>query len=92
MARKRSKAGRRLADILEMPRDVVFDLPVIQTLGSEELSVANYKGLVEYSGVCVRVNTTSGQVRFEGTGLVLKHVTSETVSITGRIDKIEFVK
>jgi sporulation protein YqfC len=75
-----------------MPKEVVFNLPIIQALGAEEVNINNYKSLVEYSGECVRINTVSGIVRFEGNGLVLRHVTSEYISVSGCISKIEFIK
>jgi sporulation protein YqfC len=83
--------GRKLVEMFELPKEVVFNLPIIQALGSEDVSITNYKGLVEYSDECVRINTAAGQVRFEGTNLILKQVTMETISVAGRFAKIEFI-
>ena len=84
------RVSRKIVSMLELPKDVVFNMPVIHALGDEDISVTNYRNLIEYSGECVRINTGSGQVRFEGAGLVLTRVTSESVSVSGRISKIEF--
>ncbi|MCL2702994.1 MAG: YabP/YqfC family sporulation protein [Defluviitaleaceae bacterium] len=85
------RLSRQLVEMFELPREVVFNLPIIQALGAEEISVTNYKGLVEYTAECVRVNTAAGLVRFEGSSLILRHVTSESLSVAGRIAKIEFI-
>ena len=84
--------GRRIIGMFELPKEVVFNLPIIQAVGAEDVTVTNYKGLVEYTNECVRVNTSSGQVCFEGIGLVLRHVTSEAITVSGGIHKIEFIK
>ena len=76
--------------MFELPKEVVFNLPIIQAFGSEDVNVTNYKGLVEYNNECVRINTSAGQVRIEGAGLVLKQVTAETISVSGRVTRIEF--
>ena len=88
----RKGLGKKLVEMFELPEEVVFNLPIIQAIGTEDISITNYKGLAEYSGECVRINTATGSMRFDGTGLVLKHVTSETVAISGRINKIEFLR
>jgi len=78
--------------MFELPKEVVFNLPIIQALGAEDISITNYKGLVEYNNECVRVNTSKGQIRFEGAGLVLTQITADTISVSGRVSKIEFNK
>ena len=90
--KEKAGVGVKLVDMFELPKEVVFNLPIIQALGSEDISITNYKGLVEYSGECVRVNAGAGVIRFEGAGLVLRQVTSETISLSGRIRKIEFLQ
>ncbi len=83
--------GRRLVEMLELPKEVVFNLPVIQALGNEEVSVMNYKGLVEYNEEYVRINAGIGIIQLEGIRLVLRQVTSDHITISGRIKKIEFL-
>jgi sporulation protein YqfC len=83
--------GRRLAEMLELPKEVVFNLPVIQALGSEEVSVTNYKGLVEYNEQYIRISAGTGIIHLEGARLVLRQITADHITISGRIKKIEFL-
>jgi len=46
-----------IADLLELPRDIVLDLPKITLLGNLQLYIENHKGIIEYSTSLVRVNT-----------------------------------
>ncbi|MDR1703090.1 MAG: YabP/YqfC family sporulation protein [Clostridiales bacterium] len=82
---------RRLAEMLELPKEVVFNLPVIQALGNEEISVTNYKGLVEYNEQYVRISAGTGIIQLEGVRLILRQVTAEHITVSGRVKKIEFL-
>lgn len=86
------RLGKRLVEMFELPKEVVFNLPIIQAVGSEDINITNYKGLLEYNSECVRVTVGSGIIRFEGAGLILRQITSETISISGRVKKIEFLQ
>jgi sporulation protein YqfC len=83
--------GRRLAEMLELPKEVVFNLPVIQSLGNEEISITNYKGLVEYNEQYVRISAGTGIIQLEGIRLVLRKVTADHITVSGRFKKIEFL-
>lgn len=82
---------RNMTDALELPREVVLNLPLISITGREELCIENYKGVVEYGEERIRINTGVGVLKIEGKKLFLKHITSENVIITGGIYKLEFV-
>ncbi len=90
---KDNKRGfrRSVIEMLELPKEVVLNLPVIQALGNEDVNIINYKGVVEYNEQYVKISAGSGIIRLEGKRLVLRQVTGDQVSISGRIKKIEFL-
>jgi sporulation protein YqfC len=88
---KKEKVKRNIASALALPKEIVLDLPMITILGNEELTIENYKGVIEYGDESVRVNTTRGVIRIEGRKLILKQITTEVISVSGGIKKIEFV-
>jgi sporulation protein YqfC len=79
---------RRITQALELPKDIMLDLPVITVTGDEELILANHRGLVEYAQGFVRLGTTRGAVKIFGSNLILKEITAENIRITGKIDKV----
>lgn len=85
------RAMHKIVEMLELPKEVAFNLPVIQVTGAEDICISNYKGLIEYSDQVVRVSTSCGSLRLEGKALVLVRVTAESLVITGRIKKIELM-
>jgi sporulation protein YqfC len=88
---KNEKVKRNIASALALPKEIVLNLPMMSILGNEELTIENYKGVIEYTDDMIRVNTTKGIVRIEGRKLVLKQMTTEVISITGGIKKLEFL-
>jgi len=80
-----------LTNAFELPKEVVMNLPLITLIGKEDLTIENFKSMLEYSEELLRINTTAGIVRIEGKKLALKQITSESIVIVGAIDKIEFL-
>lgn len=76
---------------LELPKEVILNLPLITLVGSEEMNIENYKGIVEYSEEKIRINTTSGVIKIEGKKLNIKQLTAEQVCINGLISKLEYL-
>lgn len=83
---------RRVADALELPKEVLLNLPLISLIGKEEVGVENFKGILEYHEETVRVNTTAGVLRIQGQGLKLKQLTAEQILVTGQIKTLEFLQ
>lgn len=82
---------RNMSEALELPKEITLDLPLITVLGKEEISIENYKGMLEYSDEKVRINTSSGIIKLEGRGFYIRSITSECVIITGNIMKLEYL-
>lgn len=82
---------RNVTDALELPREVMLNLPLISITGREELCIENYKGIVEYSEEKIRINTGAGMMKIEGKNLLLKQITSENLVVSGGILKLEFL-
>ncbi|HHZ19078.1 MAG TPA: sporulation protein YqfC [Firmicutes bacterium] len=84
------KWSERLADLLDLPRDVVLDLPRIILTGNRRLVVENHKGVIEYTSELLRLNTAKGELRIRGEGLVLPAIFREEVWVEGRLQQLEF--
>ncbi len=83
----------KLSDISEylgLPKDAVFDLPVINIIGFGEITVDNFKNIKEFSDKQITLNTKDNSVILSGTSLEITHLTKETVTVKGNIKKLEF--
>jgi sporulation protein YqfC len=84
-----STLRERLADAMDIPKDAVLDTVLLSCIGNRELTLENYKSILEYSDTCIRVKANPKPVRIIGARLELRNITRELLYIVGRIDRIE---
>lgn len=88
--KRTEKIKKNIADALELPQDIVLDLPKITMIGNLQLYVENHKGIIEYSTNQIRIYTKLGILRVLGKNLLLKNIVVEEIVITGEIKQVEF--
>jgi len=81
-----------IADLLELPRDIVLDLPKITLVGSLQIYIENHRGIIEYSTGIVKINTKAGILVVTGTNLTIRTIVVEEIIIVGHIDRVEFLQ
>lgn len=80
----------RIAEASELPKDVVMGQPVVTVLGRTELNIENYRGIIEYTDVLIRIQTKIGQIRIIGKNLKVEYYTNDDMKLTGQIETIEY--
>lgn len=80
----------RLVTAANMPKDVVLGASVITILGTGEICIENYRGIIEYTDTLIRVQTKSKQIRLMGKNLTIEYYTNDEMKITGCICSLEF--
>ncbi len=84
----RKNKENRFSKFLEMPKEIISNVPKITMVGFEEMIIENYKGILEYEEFYVRVNTFIGIININGFNLRLNQLTDEAVSVKGKIESI----
>lgn len=79
-----------LSSRLGLPADVIAGAPVITATGRNELSVENYKGIIEYDGNVIKVQTKLCRVCIEGKNLNILYFTEDEMRVTGYIQAIYY--
>ena len=80
----------RIAEMTEIPKDFMMNMPRVTILGNREIYVDNYKGLLEYSGELIRLLTTNKIISINGDGLLITRIVEEAIFIGGNIISVEF--
>lgn len=80
-----------ISEALELPIDIMMDLPKLTLIGDIEVSLLNHKGIIEYTQEIIRVNTKSGVFKITGKDLEIKTILSEEIIIVGNIKNIEII-
>ena len=61
---------RKISDALDLPKDIVLNVPKVTVTGRIAAFVENHKGIIEYNSNWVKVNTSVGIVCIKGKGLL----------------------
>ena len=91
MKKKSGEKAMRIADALDLPLDVMCDVPRTEIMGKERINIENFRGILDYNENCVKINTTSGIIKIDGDGLLIESITDEGVCIKGTVIRLEFV-
>ena len=81
----------QLSELLSLPKEIILNLPQITLIGYQEISIENYKNIIELTSEQVRINTSSGILLVAGQELLLKSLTSEHLILSGNILKLEYL-
>ncbi|MCX7842631.1 MAG: sporulation protein YqfC [Clostridia bacterium] len=82
----------KVTEILELPKEVVLNVPKITMIGRNNLIIENYKGIIEYDERRIRVNTGIGILKITGERMAIKEITSEDIMVEGELLSIEVLK
>ena len=80
----------KINEFLEMPEEITTNKPKITLLGFEELVIENYKNILEYEEIFIKINTHIGAININGFNLKLIQMNKEDIMIKGKIDSIDF--
>ena len=82
----------RMAELFDLPADVAAGLSHMELLGDRQLFLEGHGGILSYGTERIDVNAGPLILRVSGEGLTLCSMTDAEVRISGRIDKVEYVR
>lgn len=82
---------QQVSNFLDIPRDLMMDLPKVVLVGDVQVQVENHRGIMVYTPEEVKVNTTLGDLQINGTDLSLKNILPDEILVEGRIKSIVFI-
>lgn len=88
---KKEKNITKVADVLDLPLDALCNIPKIEIIGNSEVSVENFRGIIDYNENSFKINTQSGIIKIDGSDLVISSITDEGVRVRGTIIRLEFI-
>ena len=82
---------KNVTEALDLPKEIMLDLPLVSLVGRDEVTIENYRGILEYSEEMVRVGTAAGILQMRGEGLCLKQLSAECMVVTGKVEGLDFL-
>lgn len=84
------KNEQNLFDKLHLPKDITQGAFILTAIGNKELYIENYKGILEYTSTCIRIQGKNTYILIEGKSLTIDHYTEEDMLIKGNILSIQY--
>ena len=85
------RVTQRVEQVLELPTGSLSGMTRVELTGNRRAVVEGCKGILEYEDGIIRLNTTSGIVRFMGRDLTMNCLTEDSAVVTGFILSVEFL-
>lgn len=79
-----------IIDALHLPKDIITGAMKLELTGNREAWIENYRGLLEYTDTCIRIQGKHNQIIIEGKCLCIEYYTNEDLRITGFFNMIKF--
>lgn len=80
----------RFANVSHTPKDVILGYPIVTTIGITEVTIENYRGILEFDNTLIRVSSKTGQIKIHGENLDIQYYTNDEMKISGNVKSIEY--
>ena len=77
---------------MELPQDVMMDLPRITMIGHIHIYIENHRGLITFSDKELRLLLKQGQLLIKGKAFVIKAIMPEEILLEGKIDQVIYLQ
>ncbi len=88
--RMERRAAEYLSDRLHLQEDALIQTMLIHMIGNRTLVVENFRSLLEYTDVLIRIQGKESRLRIEGKKLTIQEYSPESIHVSGRIQQVSF--
>ncbi|MDQ0858333.1 sporulation protein YqfC [Metabacillus dongyingensis] len=93
MAKKwRQHVAKWISRTVEIPQDVMMDLPRITMIGQIHIYIENHRGLLTFTDNELRLLLKQGQLQIKGEAFVIKTILPEEILLQGKIDQVNYLE
>jgi sporulation protein YqfC len=80
-----------LTNKMELPADILMDLPRITMIGQIHIYIENHRGLLSFSDKEIRLLLKQGQLLVKGEEFVIKTILPEEILLEGKISQVLYL-
>ncbi len=80
-----------MANKMDLPQDVMMDLPRITMIGQIHVYIENHRGLLVFTDKELRLLLKQGQLLIKGKSFVIKTILPEEILLEGKIDQVIYI-
>jgi len=90
MKDKLEKAREIFTEKLDLPKDVILNLPKITIVGNTEITIENHKGIILFERNIIKINTKVKVVNIEGENFEILYIGDSTITISGKFQSVGY--
>lgn len=75
---------------LDLPREMILDLPKVTIISNSEFSIENHKGVIYFGESEIRIRTSIGIVNILGSNFEIIFVGGSTIALSGKFKSVVF--
>lgn len=84
------KTRENIAETLDLPRDIMLNMPKIIVTGDNEIVIENHKGIVVFNETEVKVNSGVGLISVKGMSFEILFMGGSTITIGGKFKSVVY--
>ncbi|GIN70975.1 sporulation protein YqfC [Bacillus sp. J14TS2] len=85
------KIKKWMTSKMELPADIMMDLPRITMVGNLHIYIENHNGLLVFTDNELRLLLKQGQLLIKGKSFVLKTILPEEILLEGNIEEVLYL-
>ncbi|SDW14394.1 sporulation protein YqfC [Marininema mesophilum] len=86
-----SRVRKFASDLLDIPQDVMTDVPRILIIGPYRVHVENHHGVEKFSDGEIRLRTARGVLQIIGAQLKIQAIYSHDIWIDGTVSEVKYL-
>ena len=90
MKDKLEKAREIFTEKLDLPKDVILNLPKITIVGDSEITIENHKGIILFERNIIKINTKVKVINIEGENFEILYIGDSTITISGKFQSVGY--
>lgn len=90
MKDKIERSKEIISEKLDLPKDVILNLPKITIVGDEEITIENHKGIILFERNIIKINTKVKIINIEGENFEILYIGDSTITISGKFKVISY--
>jgi sporulation protein YqfC len=87
---KLNRTKKSIVNKLDLPRDIILNMPKITVTGENEIIIENHKGVVLFNEEQVKVNSGVGLISIQGSRFEILFMGGSTLTIGGKFKSIVY--
>ena len=90
MENKFNRGKEVLSEKLDLPKDVLLDVPKIIVTGRNEVTIENHKGIMVFERDKIKINTNMSPIEIKGSDFEILYIATSTITISGKFASISY--